>query len=50
MYRRQVMLGVKETSGQFYNFMVFRESSKSSHSLVEIFLLHKIVRYSRKIS
>jgi hypothetical protein len=30
--------------------MVLGESSKSSHSLVEILLLHKIFRYSRRIS
>jgi hypothetical protein len=46
----QGMLEVEETSGQNCNFMVFRESSKSSHSLVEILLLHKIIRYSRRIS
>jgi hypothetical protein len=30
--------------------MILGESSKSSHSLVEILLLHKIFRYSRRIS
>jgi hypothetical protein len=44
------MLGVEVTSGQFCDFMIFCESSKSSHSLVEILLLHKIFRYSRRIS
>jgi hypothetical protein len=29
--------------------MVFGESSKSSHPLVEILLLQKIIRYSRRI-
>jgi hypothetical protein len=37
------MLEVEVTSGQIRNFMIFSESSKSSHSLVEILLLHKIV-------
>jgi hypothetical protein len=49
-YRRQEMLGIKVTSSQICNFMIFSESSKSSHSLAEILLLHKIVRYSRRIS
>jgi hypothetical protein len=44
------MLEVEEISGQSWNFMIFHESSQSSHSLVEILLLHKIVRYSRRIS
>jgi hypothetical protein len=44
------MLGVEVTNGQIRNFMIFSESSKSSHSLVEILLLHKIIRYSRRIS
>jgi hypothetical protein len=30
--------------------MILGESSKRSHSLVEILLLHKIFRYSRRIS
>jgi hypothetical protein len=30
--------------------MILGESSKSPHSLVEILLLHKIFRYSRRIS
>jgi hypothetical protein len=49
MYRRQGTLEVEETSGQFCNFMIFHESSKRSHSLVEILLLYEIVRYSRRI-
>jgi hypothetical protein len=44
------MLKVEVTSGQVWNFIFFRESSQSSHSLVEIILLHKIIRYSRRIS
>jgi hypothetical protein len=44
------MLEVKETGGQYWNFVIFRESGQSSLSLVEIFLLHKIIRYSRRIS
>jgi hypothetical protein len=49
-YRGQGMLGVEVISSQFLNFMILGESSKSSDSSVEIFLLHKIFRYSRRIS
>jgi hypothetical protein len=44
------MLGVEVSSGQICNLVIFSESSKSSHSLVKILLLHKIFRYSRRIS
>jgi hypothetical protein len=44
------MFEVEVTSGQSWNFIFFHESSQSSHSLVEIILLHKIIRYSRRIS
>jgi hypothetical protein len=49
-YRRQGMLGVEVTSSLLRNFMILGESGKSSHSLVEFLLLHKIFRYSRRIS
>jgi hypothetical protein len=44
------MLEVEVTSGQSWNFIFFCESSQSSHSLIEILLLHKIIKYSRRIS
>jgi hypothetical protein len=49
VYRRQGMLEVEEISGQRWNFMVFRESSQSSHLLVEILLIHIIFGYSRRV-
>jgi hypothetical protein len=48
-YRRQGMLGVEVASSQICNFMILGESSKHSNTFVEILLLHKIFRYSRRI-
>jgi hypothetical protein len=43
------MLEVEEISSYSWNFMIFCESSQSSHSLVEILLIHIIFRYLRRI-
>jgi hypothetical protein len=44
------MLGVKMISGQFRNLVIPSKSGKRSDPLVDIFLLHQISTYSRRIS